>query len=621
MATALLSPSAKQQFLTDAGEPAAGYALYTYAANTTTEQATFTNRAGTVPNSNPIILDARGEAIIYLTPGVVYDYVLKTAPDPVGSLVWTREDVIATAGDANAVSFQQRGTGAIQRSSQEKMRERYTALDIIPEALHEDIAAGTSITNVASYIAQACDNADEIVLPPGRYYLLDGFVVPSGKRLRGSGKHKTILYVPDTFNMSADGVILLEDNTDPGAAVEDLSIIFEQPDTNVRADLNQYPPAIKANGAPRFAVRRVRIELAWDGIDMTGNNGGAVIEDFEISAFNIDIDIDGSLDSVKISKAHHWPFGLVIPSRPLLYTLYESSLHTGIKVGRCDDFHLSDSIFFSLATATNFYASGSGSAFGNIVNCDFDDRGGLNVSSAALTVNGCYFSVGKTDSVVANISGGSVAMNGCTVSMSALPLGGKAIVVSGASTQFTWSGGLYGSGSLDATAVSGDTGCRMNIQGVMFDRVTNTAYSMPTVNYSNAKGSFVSNTTGPKGSGAGSLVSVGGDLDVYIGPNIRSGWAYTLPAGALGLVKVDVGVNVLGVGFAVYSTNGSGVVTIPHGAPKRPLSAAVSVVGSGGAAHAQVAAFDDTNVSFYCTDMAGAAIASSPMTLSWQVFG
>lgn len=65
---ASLSPSAKQQFLTNAGAPAAGYSLYTYATGTTTPLATYTDKAGSVVNTNPIVLDARGEAIVYLLP-------------------------------------------------------------------------------------------------------------------------------------------------------------------------------------------------------------------------------------------------------------------------------------------------------------------------------------------------------------------------------------------------------------------------------------------------------------------------------------------------------------------------------------------------------------------------
>lgn len=78
---ASLSPNAKQQFFTDAGIPAAGCKLYTYAGGGafTTPQATYTDAAGSVPNTNPIILDARGEAVVYLAPGQNYDYKLTDA--------------------------------------------------------------------------------------------------------------------------------------------------------------------------------------------------------------------------------------------------------------------------------------------------------------------------------------------------------------------------------------------------------------------------------------------------------------------------------------------------------------------------------------------------------------
>jgi hypothetical protein len=66
-----LSPPAKQQFFTNAGVPAIGYKLYTYVAGTGygTPLATYTDAAASVPNANPITLDARGESIIYLSDG------------------------------------------------------------------------------------------------------------------------------------------------------------------------------------------------------------------------------------------------------------------------------------------------------------------------------------------------------------------------------------------------------------------------------------------------------------------------------------------------------------------------------------------------------------------------
>jgi hypothetical protein len=56
---------AKIQLFDDNGRQAAGYEVYTYAAGTTTAAASYSDRLLTVPNTNPIVLDARGEADLY----------------------------------------------------------------------------------------------------------------------------------------------------------------------------------------------------------------------------------------------------------------------------------------------------------------------------------------------------------------------------------------------------------------------------------------------------------------------------------------------------------------------------------------------------------------------------
>lgn len=551
-------------------------------------------------------------------------------PDPLKPLVWNAAGTALENGDPSITGdmllrpqleagtdglFTQAGAGSVARAVREKLRERPTALDKIPPPLHAGIAAATGTTNVAPYITSACSEHDDVVLPAGRYYATGQIDVPIGKRLRGAGKHKTILYVPATFNLSAQGVIKLAGG-EPGPAVEDLSIIFVQPDTASRAALTQYPPAIYAQGCPRFAVRRVRIELAWNGIDLKGNSGGAVLDDVEISAFNIDIDIDGALDSVKLSKVHLWPFGLV--SRPLLYTLYESSLHTGIKSGRCDDFHLSDSIIFSLATATNFYQSASGTTFGNICNVDFDDRGGLNVSAGALTVTGCYFSIGKTDSVVANISGGAVSFAGCTFGINAVANGGTAIVATGASTVVNITGGQYGGSTIDATAVSAASGARLNVCGTDWSRSATATFTKPTIVYNNASGTVVGNTSPAKTSGTGTFLQVQTDSDVFANNNSTPGWLNSFPAGAL--TKVRFGqYGVLGRGSATPTANGSGIATIAHGLPARPGHVIPVVRGSGAFVHVQFVSADDTNITVEFRDAAGAVVAGA-VGVDWVAF-
>jgi len=88
--TAVLTPAPKAQFLTNNGAPLVGGKLYSYAAGTTTPLATYTTYAGTIANTNPVILDSRGEANVWLTSGVLYKLALYDADN---ALIWTVDNV------------------------------------------------------------------------------------------------------------------------------------------------------------------------------------------------------------------------------------------------------------------------------------------------------------------------------------------------------------------------------------------------------------------------------------------------------------------------------------------------------------------------------------------------
>ena len=87
--TAALTPVPKIQFFADDGTPLVGGKLYSYVAGTTTPLATYTTYAGDVANTNPVILDSRGEANVWLT-GVLYKLALYDADD---ALIWTVDNV------------------------------------------------------------------------------------------------------------------------------------------------------------------------------------------------------------------------------------------------------------------------------------------------------------------------------------------------------------------------------------------------------------------------------------------------------------------------------------------------------------------------------------------------
>jgi hypothetical protein len=95
MTTTTLSPTPVQKFFDNNGIPLASGKLFTYQAGTTTKLSTYTDQTGSTPNTNPVILNARGEAQIWVPPNVAYKFVLAAATDtdPPTSPIWTVDQI------------------------------------------------------------------------------------------------------------------------------------------------------------------------------------------------------------------------------------------------------------------------------------------------------------------------------------------------------------------------------------------------------------------------------------------------------------------------------------------------------------------------------------------------
>lgn len=87
---AVLAPQPKAQFFDASGTPLVGGKVFTYAAGTTTPLETYTDETGTTPNTNPVILDSRGECNLWFSPASSYKVVLKSATDV---LQWTVDNI------------------------------------------------------------------------------------------------------------------------------------------------------------------------------------------------------------------------------------------------------------------------------------------------------------------------------------------------------------------------------------------------------------------------------------------------------------------------------------------------------------------------------------------------
>ncbi len=102
-----LIPNIIQKFLNADGEPLAGGKLYTYQAGTSTPLETFVDQTEATPNTNPIILDANGEARIWIGADA-YKFVLTDEDDVV---LWTEDNISHIS--TGSVTADKIGTGAV----------------------------------------------------------------------------------------------------------------------------------------------------------------------------------------------------------------------------------------------------------------------------------------------------------------------------------------------------------------------------------------------------------------------------------------------------------------------------------------------------------------------------
>ena len=106
MATTSLSPTPKLQFFDLNGDPLSGGLLYTYAAGTTTPLASYTDSTGLIANTNPIVLDSRGEANVWLGTAS-YKLALYTSA---GVLIWTVDNISTTGSNLSVTDHTGDGT-------------------------------------------------------------------------------------------------------------------------------------------------------------------------------------------------------------------------------------------------------------------------------------------------------------------------------------------------------------------------------------------------------------------------------------------------------------------------------------------------------------------------------
>lgn len=137
-----LLPQPKAKFFGTDGLPLNGGKVYFYDAGTTTPKNTYTNYGGLTANTNPVVLDAYGEADIWLSDGL-YKVVLKTSADVT---LWTVDNVGDLASVASTAGFGQAATIA-------------SASQVDLGTINSHFAAITGTTTITSFGSSAAITA------------------------------------------------------------------------------------------------------------------------------------------------------------------------------------------------------------------------------------------------------------------------------------------------------------------------------------------------------------------------------------------------------------------------------------------------------------------------------
>ena len=198
--SASLTPSPVMQFFSNAGIPLVGGKLYTYLAGTSTPLATYTDFGGLTANTNPVILNTRGEANIWLGTSF-YKFTLTDAND---AQIWSVDNISGStsgSGGSALVGYLPGGTGAVATTVQSKLRERISVFDFMTAAQITSVTSRTPPGTTAEKLAiaaaiQAADtyavsvNQRTIWFPAGTYYIgnaATGLTLSSGNTWEGEG--------------------------------------------------------------------------------------------------------------------------------------------------------------------------------------------------------------------------------------------------------------------------------------------------------------------------------------------------------------------------------------------------------------------------------------------------
>lgn len=412
-------------------------------------------------------------------------------------------------------------------------------------------AVGDGLHDDTSAIQAAISTGQHVYIPSGSYLINDQLVCRQpGQTISGDGRNVSRFLINPTFNLSAQGVFVFASGEE-GPQLEDFGIAFEQPDTFDRNQLTPYPVAIYAVNTARFTIASLKITNAINGIDMTGNCGGAFINLLEMSAYSTGISIDGSLDTVRINQFHFWCFAMSGNQSQIFFGSARA-----LNVGRVDGLMLSEFLNIS-SLGINLYRSALGDPWVYMSDSGFDTFNGITMSAGSLQVvnsyitlagtptlrgvhqtggilqfTNCYFTSGQTQPFILmeNMDGSALQIDNCYFNYAGgaqISLGGNA---NNNSIQVSNSRFQAQSGAFQLLGAAPGTN-KIHLSNNIIE-TANVGYAQPIVDVYG--GNRVYMTGNRLNDGHGNFIHIQNDNPNWVSGNIGVGWTYLFPQAKVG---------------------------------------------------------------------------------------